>query len=214
MVDEEVQELFGVGADDDQAAHNQNYRKSFYKMMLLDLMCGNKMGKGANTYIRTDDGMGFDETASDTNQWHGVVQEFYFSSKDENGDSQLFPWNILEETAGLTSDERGYGFEGRMLPVQMPEGYESSDEIDYKTEITEIIESSMPTLNSTSDDFTRQTSNEDNDELWENFANRLGTRERYDGLKTTLVNYMRKQMQDPTLTDDLSTQEINDLDAT
>ena len=199
MMDDEVDFLFNAGEDEATAEDNITYRKSFYKMMLLDVMCGNKMGQGANIYSRTTPGMGFDEAASDTNQWHGVAQENYFSAKDRDGSKQLFPWNIFEETAGMVSDERAYGFEGNMLPVEMPDGYEPSEDIDYETEITEVIEEAMPTLNADADDFNRTTSNDDNDDLWFDLANRIGTAERYEEFKTALVTHMREQMQDPTL---------------
>jgi len=163
------------------------WRESFYKMMLLDVMCGNRMGGDPpHDYSRTIDSMGFRESASTVNQWHGINLEDMFKERDPEGNMALFPYKIFDDDDFTRSLG---GAEG--LPMQELDGFkapkislrgssEEGEEIDYSTEIKAFLETELPTLDESKETFKRKTSDDENDDLWADLASRIDSDEETD----------------------------------
>ena len=187
----------------EQAFANPAYRKSFYKMMLLDAMCGTKSPEAPpNTAVRSEDDYGFDEAASGENQFAPINLENAFALRGEDGERKLFPWDIFQDTGlsgGLAGDAQ-VGFTESLdvetNPILMPAGYSSDDSVNYEQEIQEVINDFMPEFNEENENFTgfsRDTPEQVTD-LWEDFAMRVGTQERYDELKSSITSWMIDNM--------------------
>ena len=65
-------------------------------MMLLDAMCGSKQGRSPREVSRALNAMGFRETGTRDNQWHGANLEHMFKNRTPDGEIALFPYNMVE----------------------------------------------------------------------------------------------------------------------
>jgi len=155
------------------------WRNSFYKMMLLDVMCGSIQGKSPNTLTRNTTAMGFREFASKDNQWHGTNLEHMFKSRTPDGGMALFPFNLFDDDNFGSTDENGNWIESKLdnLPMRQKVDFkapkfglqgsdEETTEIDYSSEIQEFLEKALPKLDVNKESFVRSKSDEDNEDLW------------------------------------------------
>jgi hypothetical protein len=164
----------------------KSWRKSFYKMMLLDIMCGSRQGANPKTdNTRLLHAMGFRETGSSENQWYGANPEHMFKQTNNEGEIALFPYKLVE---GDTDFDRPLGgIDG--IPMQSPKNADSTkwtapkfglrgtdeenEEIDYSSEVQEFLEKALPKLTDDRKGFIRKAADEENDELWSKLAERL-----------------------------------------
>ena len=196
----------------------RSWRNSFYKMMLLDAMCGSKQGRSPREVSRALNAMGFRETGTRDNQWHGANLEHMFKNRTPDGEIALFPYNMVE------GDE--FGQEIKNFPLQKKSGFkapkfglqgsiEENEEIDYTTEIQEFIEAALPRLDESKETFKRKTSDDENDDLWAALASRVAStvtpdargREstiKYEKLKKTVTSWMLDYFDNPEGTPILS----------
>jgi len=205
-----------MGEEGIKAFSKPAYRKGFYKMMLLDALCGNSVREGTLEYSRDLPSMGFDEAAAPHfNQWRPVVMGNMFSKLgnqdflNSEGGRALFPWNIFKgDTSRERVDERErrsaarrvanesgeFEFNSDLLPVQKPYGYKPLPDVDYEKEIREVVDEAMPKMNAQTNSFNRPSRNENNDDLWEDLGSRVMNVDGYNELKDVVVKWMTNQM--------------------
>ena len=192
----------------DEALSTPEYRESLYKAIFLDIMTGNTTGESPNETVSVTGQLGFSEIASGSNQWVGINTTDRFQQRNNEGERVLFPWQIFKGTRAVTSD-KDLGF-GEMLPYfedglkrEHPEAL--IEENTARQEIGDFIDSIFHEdfFDSEAEAFNRGRSevrDESLDDMWDDFAGRIMTDERYASFKEYLKEYMVNQV---TLNDNM-----------